>query len=226
MANNIAAKQLIETAYDIQGFQILGGPKWLDSTRYDIVAKAEDSSDKDPRRMSESERKLYSDKSRLRLQSLLAARFNLQCHSATKEGSVYALVVAKNGSKLKPSRGEAHGPNRGMRMRPGQLDAQAASISFLARSLSAQLGRTVVDKTGLSGLYDFTLQWTPEQREGQMFKGPGSGPEEHGDAPPPPDGSGPSVFTAVQEQLGLKLESQKGPVEMLVIDHVEPPSEN
>jgi len=226
IANNITAKQLIENAYDIQGFQISGGPNWLDSTRYDIIAKAEDSPGKEEGSLSAGERELSFSQSRLRLQSLLAARFNLQCHNASKEGSVYALVIAKNGPKLQAaSAGQQHSPNRGMRMRPGQLDAQSATISFLAQALSRQLGRTVVDKTGLTGLYNFTLQWTPDQREAQMFKGPGAGPGEPGVAPPP-DASGPSVFTAIQEQLGLKLESQKGPVEILVIDHVEPPSEN
>jgi len=224
-ANNITAKQLIENAYDIRGFQISGGPKWLDSTKYDIVAKAADSPQKDENTLSESERNLLVNRNRQRLQSLLASRFNLQCHSTTKEGTVYELLVAKNGPKLQVTHGQELSPNRGMRMRPGQLEGQSATISFLARALSGQLGRTVVDKTGLTGLYNFTLQWTPDQRQTQMFKGPGAGPGEP-DGAATPDTSGPSIFTAVQEQLGLKLESAKGPVEILVIDHVEPPSEN
>lgn len=225
-ANNITAKQLIENAYDIRDFQISGGPKWLDSAKYDIVAKAADSPQKDENTLSESERNLFANQNRQRLQSLLASRFNLQCHSTTKEGTVYALVLAKNGPKLQAAPpGQERSPNRGMRMRPGQLDGQSATISFLARALSGQLGRTVVDKTGLTGLYNFTLQWTPDQQQAQMFKGPGAGPEGP-DGAPPPDASGPSIFTAVQEQLGLKLESAKGSVEILVIDHVEPPSEN
>jgi len=81
-----------------------------------------------------------------------------------------------------------------------------------------------VDKTGLKGEYDFTLKWTPDEGQGQMFRGAGEPPREG--APPPPDANGPSIFTALQEQLGLKLESQKGPVDTLVIDHVERPSEN
>ena len=97
-------------------------------------------------------------------------------------------------------------------------------MADIGRLLSQQLGRTVVDKTGLTGHYDFTLQWTPDESQGPMFKG-----AEGGQAPasaPPPDSSGPSIFTALQEQLGLKLESQKGAVEILVIDHVERPSGN
>ena len=112
-----------------------------------------------------------------------------------------------------------------MRMGRGQIDAQEVPLQFLAESLSRQLGRTVVDKTGLTGAYDFTLTWTPDESQRQMFKGPPDG-KEAGDGAPPPDASGPTIFTAIQEQLGLKLESQKGPVEILVIDHVERPSEN
>lgn len=105
------------------------------------------------------------------------------------------------------------------------LTGQALSMAYFVRALSEQLGRTVVDKTGLAAKYDFTLKWTPDESPGSMFKGLGPGPQDAA-SPPPPDPSGPSIFTAVQEQLGLKLESQKGPVEILVIDHAEQPSEN
>jgi uncharacterized protein (TIGR03435 family) len=108
-----------------------------------------------------------------------------------------------------------------MRMGRGLLSAQGAPLNTLADSLSRLLGRVVLDKTGLTGLYDFELKWTPDESQGQMFKGP-----DIGDSPPPADASGPTIFTAIQEQLGLKLESQKGPVEVLVIDHVERPTEN
>src|SRR5207253_1860115 len=102
---------------------------------------------------------------------------------------------------------------------------QGVSLDFLVFQLSQQLGRSVVDKTGLKGNYDFTLHWAPDQTQGAMFKGPeGAIPETA--SGPPPDTSGPSIFTAIQEQLGLKLESTKGPVEMIVIDHVERPSED
>jgi uncharacterized protein (TIGR03435 family) len=107
----------------------------------------------------------------------------------------------------------------------GSVTGQGIPIENLTRLLSRQLGRTVVDKTGLTGKYDFTVKWTPDESQGAMFKGPGSGPPGSA-SKPPPDSSGPSIFTAIQEQLGLKLESQKGPVEILVIDHVEKPSEN
>jgi uncharacterized protein (TIGR03435 family) len=98
-------------------------------------------------------------------------------------------------------------------------------MTALARLLTTQLGRTVVDKTGLTSNYDFKLQWTPDESQGAMFKGPEPGPQGP-TSTSSPDSSGPSIFTAIQEQLGLKLESQKGPVEILVIDHAERPSEN
>jgi uncharacterized protein (TIGR03435 family) len=110
-----------------------------------------------------------------------------------------------------------------MRMGRGELTAQAIPTASLVNMLSQQLQHTVIDKTGLTGKYDFTLTWTPEEGSGPMFKGTdggGSRPE------PAPDASGPSLFTALQEQLGLKLQSAKGPVETLVVDHVEMPTEN
>ena len=110
-----------------------------------------------------------------------------------------------------------------MRMGRGELSGQGVELEMLTRTLSSQLGRTVIDRTGLTGNFDFKLTWTPDP--GQSVGPPGGLPP-GADAPPPPDPNGPSVFTALQEQLGLRLESQKGPVEMLVIDRVEKPSEN
>lgn len=106
----------------------------------------------------------------------------------------------------------------------GQLNAQMAPISALASLLAQQLGRPVLDKTGLQGNFDFKLEWTPD--EGQRGIGLGEPDRTAADTAPPVDSSGPSVFTALQEQLGLKLESQRGPAEILVIDHIEKPSEN
>jgi uncharacterized protein (TIGR03435 family) len=97
---------------------------------------------------------------------------------------------------------------------------------MFAEVLSRQLGMLVVNKTGLSGKYDLTLKWTPDEGQGGMFGGPGDGPGGPPRDAAPPDASGPSIFAALQEQLGLKLDSQKGPVDTLVIDHIERPSEN
>jgi uncharacterized protein (TIGR03435 family) len=169
------------------------------------------------------------------LQALLADRFKLSIHRETKELPVYALVAAKNGPKLQEAKADATYPNgikgpdgvaRGgmMRIGGGEVTGQGLPIANLTRMLSQQLGRTVIDKTGLTGKYDFTLQWTPDESQGPMFKGADGAPP--GGNPAPPESSGPSLFTAIQEQLGLKLESQKGPVEIIVIDHVEKPSQN
>jgi uncharacterized protein (TIGR03435 family) len=147
------------------------------------------------------------------------------------------LVVAKGGPKLHEAKpgdtypnglkgfnGQGGGPGM-MLMRPGQLTGQGIPLSSLTRLLSQQLGSTVQDKTGLTGKYDFTLQWTPDRNASPMPGAPEPG-QQGPAAAASTDASGPSIFTAVQEQLGLKLESQKGPVEVLVIDHVETPSEN
>jgi bla regulator protein BlaR1 len=237
-AKNISLKMLIRVAYHVQDFQITGGPPWLASDRYDIEAKSP-LPDGDVRTMTEEQRERDFDRRKLMLQALLADRFKLTLHKESKEAPIYALVVAKNGPKIKEATAEELGPppdpkdlrdkpnpkgpfrGQGIRMGRGELTGQAAKLSFLADVLSNQpeVGRTVLDKTGLAGAYDFTLKWSPEEPQGPGFKGPG-------DAPPPPDPNGPSLFTALEEQLGLKLESQKGPVEILVIDHAEKASEN
>jgi uncharacterized protein (TIGR03435 family) len=105
----------------------------------------------------------------------------------------------------------------------GELEGTGIQLQFLAQSLSSQLRRPVLDKTGLTGNYDFKLTWTPEAGQGL---GAGGGLPAGVDALPAPDPNGPTIFTAVQEQLGLRLESQKGPVDMIVIDRAEKPTEN
>jgi uncharacterized protein (TIGR03435 family) len=172
----------------------------------------------------------------LMVQGLLADRFQLKVSHATKDLPVYALVVAKNGPKLHEAKPGDTYPNgiRGldgvahpgmMRMGPGQLTGQALEMGALTTVLSQQLGRTILDHTGLKGQYDISLQWTPDVGEGMMFGGP-AGPKPPGENPAPPESTGPSIYTALQEQLGLKLDSTKGPVEIVVVDRVEQPSEN
>ena len=230
-AENITPRMLISIAYGVKDFQLAGGPSWMDSDRFDIQAKAEDAFVEKFKNLSPDER---MNQQELLLQSLLAERFKLQVTHQTKDLPVYALIVARNGSKLQPAKPEASYPNaiKGpdgkmhagmMRMGRGQIEGQAMSMSGLARMLSQQLGRDVVDRTGLQGNYDFTLHWTPDQGPEGMPPGPpGGGPPPEG--APPPDTAGPSLFTALEEQLGLKLESQKGPVEIIVIDSIERPS--
>jgi uncharacterized protein (TIGR03435 family) len=171
------------------------------------------------------------DQVRLMLRSLLEDRFQLKLHREIRESSVYALEVGRGGLKMKPSADQTSadvsgpsppgaGPNHGaIRIGAGSLIGNAVTMPLFTRMLSQRLDRTVVDKTNLAGRFDLQLQWTPDVGETPFSPG--------GDVlPPAVDSSGVSIFTAVQEQLGLKLESQKGPVEMFVIDSVEKPSGN
>jgi bla regulator protein blaR1 len=212
-ASGVTVKFLIQQAYNVKDFQITGGPGWIGSDRYDISTKAE------------GEGQITPEQLRPMMQALLADRFKLTFHRETKEMPVYALVVGKNGPKMHESERHEDAEGRGgtqIRMSRGQITAQAMSMAMLANQLSNRLGRNVLDKTGLTGNYDFTLEFTPEGMQPM-----GMPPREGGaDAPPPVDSPGPSIFTAVQDQLGLKLESQKGPVEILILDRIERPSEN
>jgi uncharacterized protein (TIGR03435 family) len=209
-ASNVPLQYLVAAAYGIkQNFQLSGAPAWLLSERYDIEAKAAG----DP----------SFDAMLPMLQTLLEDRLQLKFHRETKEMQVYALAVSKPG-KLRESEAEcgeqdkpAVSPCRFMIM-PGHLGGQKETIGQLVDALSRVTDRVVLDKTNLTGKYDISVDYTPEQS--QFEAPPGVTPA------PPIDSNGASLFTALQEQLGLKLESQKGPVDILVIDHVERPSEN
>jgi uncharacterized protein (TIGR03435 family) len=224
-ATNVSLQILITIAYRIKDFQLSGAPPWVMSERYDVEAKAEG----DP----------AFDAVLPMLQTLFEDRLQFKFHRETKDLPVYELVVAKAG-KLKQAEGECgprpEGPPPplepgkmptppcgGFFMFPGRLNGQKVPITQLVDVLSRFTDRIVVDKTNLTGKYDVDLQYTPEQ--GQFQAPPGGAPPGM-PALPPIDPNGPSLFTALQEQLGLKLESQKGPVEMIVIDHIERPSEN
>jgi uncharacterized protein (TIGR03435 family) len=226
-ATNVSPKLLIQVAYGIREDLISGTPGWADSARYDFAAKVAGPD-------VDALKKLSPEQRRSMLQPALADRFKLKVHTETKQLPVFELVVAKGVSKLKEATpGDTYangikgpdGVGRGgmMRMGRGQLSGQAVPIGNLVNMLSQQLHQTVIDKTGLAGKYDLELNWTPDQGSDPMFKGPDGAPPRADTAP---DASGPSIFTAVQEQLGLKLQSTKGPVETLVIDHIEMPSEN
>jgi bla regulator protein blaR1 len=209
-ASNVNLKFLIQYAYGVRDFQIMGAPGWAGSDRYEISAKPE-----------EERENTSQDQLKLMMQALLADRFKLTFHRETKELPVYGLVAGKNGPKLQQSAVE----NRPeLRMGRGLISAKGVSMEMLANQLAQQLGRSVIDQTGLKGQYDIKLEWTPDTSE---RRGMGDGDvRAPSDAAAAPDPAGPSIFTAVQEQLGLKLEGQKGPVDILVIDHVEKPSEN
>ena len=200
-ATNITVTELIRLAYSVKDYQIEHAPGWLEVERYDIAAKGEIAAN----------RTLDQEQSQIR--ELLTDRFRLATHRQTKQLPVYLLVVAKGGPKL-----TAHneGTGSGTRKACGHLAGKRLTMDTFATVLSRQFERDVLNRTNLSGKYDFQLDWTPD-----------SGP-----CPAPPDSEAgsvtalPSIFTAIQLQLGLKLESSKGPVEFLVIDRVERPTDN
>jgi uncharacterized protein (TIGR03435 family) len=191
---NEPVKLLIRVAFQLQNSQIVGGPSWLDTDRYDIEAKT-----------GRPERITPGQLSPL-MQNLLAERFHLRFHRETREMAVGALMVAKGGPRLKAKvEGEGAAMNTSGGPGTSQLIATGVSMELLAGYVANRLGRVVVDRTGLSDSYDFTLDWSPD---------------------PPPDSKAPTLITALQEQLGLRLERQKAPVEVLVIDGIERPSQN
>lgn len=225
---NVTLKELMAFAYRLQQFQISGGPRWIGSDRFDIEGKTDGPN-------------LDFEQVRLMLQSLFEDRFKLKVHRETKEGPVYALVLAKGGAKIKLSRDQSPddvdgpappgaGPNHGaIRIGAGNLVGNAVTLSWFATMLSQRLDRLIVDKTNLTGRYDIRLQWTPNAGEYPYDLGGSRLPTSIIDMNGTTvtlDPNGPSIFSAMQEQLGLKLESSKAPVELLVIDHVERPSEN
>ena len=191
---NGSVTTLIRNAYGILGFQLAGEPDWLNKEMYDVVATTGDTA------------KIEPEQFKALLQSLLADRFRLKVHWETREVPVYALMPGKNGPKLKEST-EVQEPGLNTRKGPGnvRMTGTREPVSILIGNVGNQLGRIVVDKTGLTGLYDWVLEWSPDLAV---------------------DSTLPSLFTALQEQLGLRLEAQKGPMETLVIDRVERPSEN
>ncbi|PYU53946.1 MAG: hypothetical protein DMG55_33140 [Acidobacteria bacterium] len=239
-ATSVTMLMLIRTAYGVNDNQILGAPNWLNSEKYDIEARMDSAVADGLRKLSEDQRNVER---RHMLQALLADRFKLTLHRETKQLGGYVLVIAKNGPKLKEAKpgdtypngfqGADGGSGAGMfklgrfHRGRGELIGQGLPIAKLVRLLSENiLNRGVLNNTGLTGSYDFTLQWTiADESQGPMFKGAEDDQQGTGSTTPP-DSSGPSLFTAIQEQLGLKLESQKGPGQVLVIDHVEEPSEN
>jgi bla regulator protein blaR1 len=198
------------------GSRILGGPDWLrqDIDQFEIHAKIEDSEYAAMRKMTPAQQ---HERVALMEQSLLAGRFRLRVHFETREMPVYALAAAKGGPKLTPARdGESGGIStvgneQGMKMTAVAVTLDQFALSPLLTGWAG--GRPVLEQTGLKGLYDFTLTWAPEQLGA-------SETAKNGVA------DGPSLFTALQEQLGLRLIPSKAQVEVIVVDHVEPPSAN
>jgi uncharacterized protein (TIGR03435 family) len=231
-AHNVGVWALVRAAYEIENYQISGAPKWFGTEHYDIEAKMDAAT-------ADEVLKLGQEKSRnLRqqmMQALLADRFNFVAHRETKDVPIYSLVISKGGSKLQePKPDETYA--KGIKGPDGQpfkeaiffsgragsltITAQAASTATLASVLSGQLGRPVLDKTGLTAKYDFSFPFAPE--EVQSASVPSSGVP----APVAPESNLPALSVAIEEHLGLKLESGKGPAPIIVIDRVEKPSGN
>ncbi len=250
-ATNVTLRLLIRNAYQLQDSQITGGPSWIASDHFDLIAKMPDGFQQTPGPPPAAGGPPTPVQQMMR--ALLAERFKLATHNETKDSPIYALVVARSDGKLGPqlkksdtdcaavlAAARGRGPGAmppppggpggrggdnfpcGIRIGPGALTMGGTPLTNFAQSLGMFAGRIVLDRTGLTGAYDVNLTWTPDQ-----MPRPAGG----GDQPPLINGAavdpnGPSLFTAVQEQLGLKLDSQRGPVETLVIDHAEKPVEN
>ena len=208
IGKNFTLKLLIAAAYDLNPVTISGGPEWVVSEHFDIVALTPG----DVRPTRQEQMRMMRD--------LLTERFKLAFHREAKEFSIYELQIAKGGPKLKTSAAAADVPPV---MGPGVVYPQkiempgrnASMADFVAVMQRAILDRPVVDKTGLTGRYDFDLVWAPDETQ---FGG--GVPVASADAPSPP------LFTAMQEELGLRLEATRGLVQALVVDRVERPSEN
>lgn len=237
-AVNVPVRDLIALAYGqpqpLPNFQIIGGPGWMTSDRFDVTAKAEGDFQPGPAGPPSQVPQM--------IRALLADRFKLVAHEETRDQPIYVLRLDRQDGKLGPQlhpstvdcvalRGANRGgpppgppdfgkaPQCGAMMAPGRMMSGGMPILTLATSLSRLVGRVVVDKTGLTGNYDATFEFTPDQS--QLPPG-GIGNLPPGVPAPPVDG--PSLFTALKEQLGLKLDSDHGPVRVLVIDSIEPPT--
>ena len=207
VASNVALRELLQMAFDVRRAQILGIPAWADKARFDINAKITDG---DPATL----RKLTREQQRLVLQRFMIEHFGLKWHLATRTLPAYALVVAKGGPKMMLSPASC-GENDGSTHQSGtDLTATCLRLRFLVDRFSNQLDRPVVDKTGLTARYDFHLRWSRD--EARI-----STPENGSDADVPP-----TLLTALEDQLGLKLLSSKEPVSVLVIDELKQPVEN
>jgi len=201
--------QILCFAYDVQAKQLIGLPPWAETDKYDIDAKPD------------GEGAPSGKQWKAMIQKMVAERYKLTFHPDKKELSVYVLSVAKGGPKLTKSEGDPNGlPGLFFRGRLGDLGVRNATMAdFTGLMQSAVLDKPVVNQTGLTGKYDFTLSWTPDDSQ---FSGMGA------KIPPPTDNANapPNLYTAMQEQIGLKLDATKAPADVMVIDHVEKPSEN
>jgi uncharacterized protein (TIGR03435 family) len=211
----VTLRTVLTVAYQMPPSRIIGGAKWLDSEHYDITAKLEASTARDETGRTTNMRPM--------LEALLVDRFQLVLHHETRVVPTYALVVKADKPKLQEAEKRPCSPGQpiisceGLQFTGvGAVTAKNVAVASVVAALSGIIGRPVVDQTGLTGRYDFTLNWTPDPTQ----RGSDHGLED------PALPSGPSIFTAVQEQLGLRLQPRKGPVDYIVIDRAERASEN
>ncbi len=235
---NVTLRGMIALAYGpgvlaLLESQIIGGPTWIGTDRFDVVAKA-DGNVQQPTPDAPTPVAMM-------LRELLKDRFKLVAHTETREGSIYALVIARSDGKLGPqlrpsptdcdalrARGALPRPNAGERLLcgvragRGMLSAGSVNMATFVGMLSRLVDRRIVDRTGLSGNYELDLTWTPDQ----LPQPPPGGPPPGAPPLPPIDPNGPPLVTAIQEQLGLKLDSQRGPVDVVIVDSADHPTQD
>jgi uncharacterized protein (TIGR03435 family) len=198
---NTTLNELIEAAYDIQEFQLEGGPSWINTDRWDIIAQPEPSTAQTGDNPKSAHLRTVD-----RLAALLQDRFKLAMRREMREQTVYVLTIAKNGPKLQPAKNPKGRGDSNTNMNNGRGHAvfTSAAMDQFVEQLARRTGRPVLDKTGLTGQYDFTLDWTSDANSVDV----------------------PTIFTALQEQLGLRLDAEKAPVPVWIVEHAERPSEN
>ncbi len=208
-ATNVRFKNLLSNAFDVREDLISGLPGWAESARYDLKAKIVDPDLPTLKKLTEEQRDAM-------LAGILTDRFHLKVHTESKQLPIYNLVVTPHGPKFKPSADQdpKHG---GMRASDHDADIEASRISALLVLLAGSLHRTVIDQTHLTALYDMHLTWAPDRPAAAAGLDDGRNPAAD---------TGPSLFSALEDQLGLKLVPAKGPVTTLVVDHIEPPTPN
>ncbi|MBB5060922.1 uncharacterized protein (TIGR03435 family) [Granulicella aggregans] len=208
-ATGVSLRMLVQEAYGVYDEKLLsGGPGWFNSDRFDLEAKVDSAEEANLKGLT------YRQRADM-LQALLADRFKLEVHYAVKTFPVFNLVVGKGGPRLKPTRVPQNDMGIGitcqvLQNRHGYTERQDCVVGSLEGLLQGDTGRSVIDKTGLTGHYDFELRWRPESTSPTTAI----------------DENAPFIFNALQEQLGLKLEPSTAPLKVLVVDHAEHPSEN
>ena len=221
-AKSQSLKDLIEFVYDFKYYRvdqrIIGGPKWLTSAKFDIVAKCDDET---ARAFGKLSLKKQIRTEQEMVQALLIERFKLRTHTEMRRLRVYALVQTKSGSKMKQSSKTSEDELGNVSGVPGNWNAAGVTMNVFANEISSLPeigGKVVVDRTGLDGNFDFVLRWAPDTMMGAA--------SQSSDGVRMTDSSAPSLFTALEEQLGLKLEATKAPVDVIVVDSAELPSPN